>query len=285
MDIKSIISEIEYNNGVFPEKQIEYLINNREEAIPELLKVLEETYENAEELSKEGKYFAHIYAAFLLAQFKEKKGYELLCKIISIGGDIPYYLFGDTITEELANILASLCHGDISLIKNIIENSKIYEYTRSAALRTLVILVARKQISRKEIIDYFDLLYSGKLEREYSYIWAALVHCTTMLHPNELMDKIEKVYEDDLVDDFVIRLKNVKEKNELEISDVMKKLENDKRMMFIDNTINLKHWACFEREKPNKLNKQDKPVAVVKVGRNAPCPCGSGKKYKKCCGA
>ena len=22
-----------------------------------------------------------------------------------------------------------------------------------------------------------------------------------------------------------------------------------------------------------------------KVGRNQPCPCGSGKKYKKCCGA
>ena len=24
--------------------------------------------------------------------------------------------------------------------------------------------------------------------------------------------------------------------------------------------------------------------SVPKVGRNAPCPCGSGKKYKKCCG-
>jgi preprotein translocase subunit SecA len=23
---------------------------------------------------------------------------------------------------------------------------------------------------------------------------------------------------------------------------------------------------------------------VAKVGRNDPCPCGSGKKYKKCCG-
>ncbi|MBR6914862.1 MAG: SEC-C domain-containing protein [Clostridia bacterium] len=23
----------------------------------------------------------------------------------------------------------------------------------------------------------------------------------------------------------------------------------------------------------------------AKVGRNDPCPCGSGKKYKKCCGA
>ena len=27
------------------------------------------------------------------------------------------------------------------------------------------------------------------------------------------------------------------------------------------------------------------PVRVQKVGRNDPCPCGSGKKYKKCCGA
>lgn len=26
------------------------------------------------------------------------------------------------------------------------------------------------------------------------------------------------------------------------------------------------------------------PIAVNKVGRNDPCPCGSGKKYKKCCG-
>jgi len=27
------------------------------------------------------------------------------------------------------------------------------------------------------------------------------------------------------------------------------------------------------------------PAVSVKVGRNDPCPCGSGKKYKKCCGA
>ncbi len=27
-----------------------------------------------------------------------------------------------------------------------------------------------------------------------------------------------------------------------------------------------------------------KPVVSTKVGRNEPCPCGSGRKYKKCCG-
>jgi SEC-C motif domain protein len=26
-----------------------------------------------------------------------------------------------------------------------------------------------------------------------------------------------------------------------------------------------------------------KPLAVTKIGRNEPCPCGSGAKYKKCC--
>jgi SEC-C motif-containing protein len=29
---------------------------------------------------------------------------------------------------------------------------------------------------------------------------------------------------------------------------------------------------------------KSKPVSVDKVGRNDPCPCGSGLKYKKCCG-
>jgi preprotein translocase subunit SecA len=32
-----------------------------------------------------------------------------------------------------------------------------------------------------------------------------------------------------------------------------------------------------EKKKPEKR-------ASKKIGRNAPCPCGSGKKYKKCCG-
>ena len=32
------------------------------------------------------------------------------------------------------------------------------------------------------------------------------------------------------------------------------------------------------------LNPQKTKIAKEKAGRNDPCPCGSGKKYKKCCG-
>jgi len=31
-------------------------------------------------------------------------------------------------------------------------------------------------------------------------------------------------------------------------------------------------------------SKQKATVGGKKIGRNAPCPCGSGKKYKYCCG-
>lgn len=34
-----------------------------------------------------------------------------------------------------------------------------------------------------------------------------------------------------------------------------------------------------------KVNPRAEPRRVVQIGRNDPCPCGSGKKYKKCCGA
>lgn len=37
--------------------------------------------------------------------------------------------------------------------------------------------------------------------------------------------------------------------------------------------------------KPEARKEPIRKTAAEKVGRNDPCPCGSGKKYKKCCGA
>lgn len=40
-------------------------------------------------------------------------------------------------------------------------------------------------------------------------------------------------------------------------------------------------WFYYDREDTPKASRGK----VSGIGRNAPCPCGSGKKYKKCCGA
>lgn len=43
-------------------------------------------------------------------------------------------------------------------------------------------------------------------------------------------------------------------------------------------------FAGDEKRKPVTVKKSTTVSGVKKVGRNDPCPCGSGKKYKKCCG-
>ena len=52
---------------------------------------------------------------------------------------------------------------------------------------------------------------------------------------------------------------------------------------------NLPQWeGIFSPEKRKEIQKQYRDSVTVrnenKIGRNDPCPCGSGKKYKKCCG-
>jgi preprotein translocase subunit SecA len=47
--------------------------------------------------------------------------------------------------------------------------------------------------------------------------------------------------------------------------------ETDENVQYHDNESAQKKQETVRRSAP-------------KVGRNDPCPCGSGKKYKKCCG-
>ncbi len=42
--------------------------------------------------------------------------------------------------------------------------------------------------------------------------------------------------------------------------------------------------ATLEQQSPKKQNALPPTTASAKIGRNDPCPCGSGKKYKACCG-
>ncbi len=51
-----------------------------------------------------------------------------------------------------------------------------------------------------------------------------------------------------------------------------------------------KYRIDLEQDKPEDitdleilLNRPEPKEVEKKVGRNEPCPCGSGKKYKKCC--
>ena len=79
--------------------------------------------------------------------------------------------------------------------------------------------------------------------------------------------------------------------------DTVVSLEYDKELLYknmvaagADWLYGLEEWnAIFDADKQKELYKEQKKSMTVvhetpKIYPNDPCPCGSGKKYKKCCG-
>jgi SWIM/SEC-C metal-binding protein len=70
----------------------------------------------------------------------------------------------------------------------------------------------------------------------------------------------------------------------------IEKLYFNMRAAKAEHLYNLPAWdAVLDAEKREEIAKEQRRAGTVvkdkAPGRNDPCPCGSGKKYKKCCGA
>ena len=84
-------------------------------------------------------------------------------------------------------------------------------------------------------------------------------------------------------------LESLDENTEITLDINLEKLFYNMLEAKADYLYNLPQWdAIFSVEKRKEIQKQYRQSTMVinesKVGRNDACPCGSGKKYKKCCG-
>ncbi len=313
VETKEIVEKLERYTGVFPREAVQAAIENRESVIPELLRALEAADGDVSVVLDEGDYHLHVYALFLLAQFREKRAYPLVVSLVSRPGDVPFDLFGDAITEDLPSILASLSCGEIAPLKRIIENPGVNEYARAAALEALVTLVVCGAKERAEIIGYFKDLLGGGLEREHTFAWDALVTCCGYLHPEETYQEIRRAYAEGLVDPSYVGLEDVERAMKRNKDRSVDFLKSTGRFGLIEDTIaSMEWWACFRSDSEKKRSAPDltdeqlreilsdvqarredalegagapRGVKGRKVGRNERCPCGSGKKYKRCCGS
>jgi len=73
-----------------------------------------------------------------------------------------------------------------------------------------------------------------------------------------------------------------------EVPDILKKrIEQEEKQKVREKELNELAYNYKEKKEQGMLENNGKVVPfkrdTPKVGRNAPCPCGSGKKYKKCC--
>ncbi|MBN1604993.1 MAG: DUF1186 domain-containing protein [Polyangiaceae bacterium] len=290
MSVTEILKELELCTGRFPKRAIEQAVEQREAVTPELLRVLEEVAADPGSFAQREDYMLHLFAMHLLAQFREKRAYRPIVTIFSAPGDVPDRLAGDTVTEGLKQILGSVYDGDPEPLHGLVEDPNVDEYVRSTAIHTFVVLWASGQMPREDVVSYYRSLFRGKLERRFSQAWNTLVvRALVDLRAHELLEEVRQAYADGLVEPFFARLE------ELESSLVGPARPLRGCDLITDTVSEMEWWACFGRteskskrtKSPAKLPRPISPIVVkaLKVGRNDPCRCGSGKKYKKCCGS
>lgn len=112
-------------------------------------------------------------------------------------------------------------------------------------------------------------------------------------HIFEMIDDIQYLYDEGQIETALVG------KFDEFIDSIYSYNYDNANVSYIDDIIKrMSWWACFEQSRESQLKHEaemkriEKSIAKekeqlttkkVKVGRNDPCPCRSGKKYKKCC--
>ncbi|MFK0572927.1 DUF1186 domain-containing protein [Endozoicomonas sp.] len=299
MTTEEILNELNLWEGYFPTAAVEAAIEQQQTITPHLLAHLQHLVDLGEEAREEeddehhGDQGLTMFTVYLLAQFREAGAYPLIYRLMSAWEGSAFFHLGDIVTEGLSRILASVCQGDTTLIKRLVESNGVNPYVRSAALHSLITLYSEQALSRDDLLSYFKSMFRLHPIREPNLIWNSLVICSEAMRFSELLPDIRQAYKEGLATNRFAALKDVEVEIETEYDD-LRRLSYDKH--YITDTIaELKGWAAFQEAylKPADAPYDDDdyfhisaPVInqAAKVGRNEPCPCGSGKKFKKCCG-
>jgi len=284
----------------FPSAAVEEVIARRGESTPYLLEVLAWTEANAAEVPRS--FMLHEYALFVLAQFREVRAYDVAVRIAR--SRHVHQLLGETVSSGLGPILASLSGGDTRLIQTLIEDEEADEFARSSGICAMGALFRTGLLPRQSFSEYLGVLFDGGLRREHSFVWDELVIACTDLGMSEHLEAIRVAFEEGLADPGFEAWHSVQQRL---TSDTVSEAELMEFRLIDDAIEEMSWWYCFEEASadegedldgdrdwarlddlsafPAQIPGHSVPVrAEPKPGRNDPCPCGSGKKFKKCCG-
>lgn len=287
-----IIKKFDENTDLFAESAVLEAQRNKGKINKTLLKHLEDYLKEMDKGKPEEVPMSIIYSIFLLAEFKDKSLFDLIVKIV----EHPAYdcdkIFGDSI-GQLSSIIVSVFDKDFDSLNRVIENPKIDEWTRRAFLKTYIFFYDHGILSQEEVKKY--LL---KLIELYDYnddpIYDTILEVIINTHQFSMIKDVQKMFRNNVIDTMI--------RGEYEnFIDYIFDYDDDlDKFSEIDNTVDeMCWWYCFENNRkpdkkltPKKVDKMLKEImekeegklnTTGKVGRNDPCPCGSGKKYKKCC--
>ncbi len=249
------------------------------------------------------------FAVYLAAEKRESRAYAPLVRACHCAGERADELFADDVGVRLGRMLASVCDGDLAPIKTLAEDRGAGLWCRYAALHALVVRVLEGDGNRDGVLAYIKALCEQEANflrqtgadedggRDDFLTWAIDAACE--LGPQPLMKDIRGWFDEVLIDPSVTGLKWFEKKAAMTVEDCLAEAAVKEDNRYIRDAVDeMAGWLCYDLSEPGHTRshqasgwppyESDSGGTVVrnqpKVGRNDPCPCGSGKKFKKCCG-
>ena len=290
-EVQRAIESLTYAIGRFPAEEIKIIREHKEEALPYLREAVDKAIREQGIVDDEN--LLYFYAMFFLGEFQDKDSFPRMIALASLPPDVVQALLDDAITEILNHVLYNTYNGDLELLKSVIVNEEAERFARSACLDVMGQLYLDGELDAEEFKTFIrQNIY--KEEEDDSVLYDDLAIAICKCHFIDMLSEVKYLINNVLTDyktygeyeDYVDAMFSY------DASDA--KFCN--RPMSIDV---LQHWAMCQTEEELKERHEDfekwkaeyeremgeerRPKATPKVGRNEPCPCGSGKKYKHCC--
>jgi hypothetical protein len=253
----------------------------------------------------------HFFALFLLWEFKAREAWPAIQEAFSLPDHGAQKLFGDA-DEYLPRMIATLAPNPTLAAGEIVENRNLEGFLRWNAARTYFQLFADGRISRDEAVQRLTEHLRTALDAgESDDSVVGLVYSLAELAAHEAMPDIERAFAANAIDECMIGMDDVRTDISRGNDHVQERLSRSQPAELKDTYDELKTWGTFQpgqNNQPQEWNDGDRASVVdeyldegaateyeeapatirydaAHVGRNDPCPCGSGRKFKKCCGS
>lgn len=224
---EELIELFDFNPGSYRRSEVEEAVALRDEITPLLLRVLEEVAADPETWL-ELEHDCHVYAAPLLAFFKEPAAHLPIIKAFSVPSELVDPLWGDIVTESLPNFLIRTCNGSLDAIKALVLDRHAYDFARGAAAQALSYAVAEGMVSREEVVEFLSGMFTGEEADRDSAFWNEIACTLADLHPEGAMEQIRKAYADGLIRPGYVTLAEIEEELAKDRDEVLEDLRRYK---------------------------------------------------------
>jgi hypothetical protein len=279
--------------------ELEGVREDKASYVPLMLKSLRAVTAEPERYAQEW-HHGHECALAYLAEFRAKEAFVPIVEFLEAIEGHEELLGDDIVTQDLPSILAATFDGNLERLQKLISNEDLDEFVRASALASIGILVTLEGVGRDDLSRLIGVL-SERLPRNGSSVWNEIV--SQILHRRlvEHRKLAEDLVGGDLIDswepDVVVQAfdDDTFERSattccliEDAVADILDWLEYYWRDEGGEDSVDLEDSEALVDEDGGELDDETaQPLPFTregpKVGRNEACPCGSGKKYKRCC--